>query len=229
MPTLFYRCWLISCFVLFVPLQLVLCMSNSVNQHPTFWKAHLESPENVLELPASSCWVLRAGGVMKTECVQAFPVEKKWGSPITQDTQCLVTALSHYGLLMGLSLGKLPSLPPWWISPWLLNMIMAWGPSFLNFKGSKANMFDLKWLFLYYYYFLLIFSVITPIGNILLCLIYVTSTTISNWTMVQCKVWQNFCLFNHADKNTRLGFCWVFKGGKAEPKKTSPFSRPWVL
>lgn len=92
---------------MFVPLQLVPCMSNSVNQHPTFWKVHLESPENVLELTASSCWVLRAGGVMKTECVQAFPVEKKWGSPITQDTQCLVTALSHYGLLMGLSLGKI--------------------------------------------------------------------------------------------------------------------------
>lgn len=86
------------------------------------------------------------------ERCKLFPFEgeekKKWGSPIIPDTTCLVTALSHYGLLMRLSLGKLPTLPlPWWISPWLLHMIMAKGPSSLIFRVCKQTFEELKRLF----------------------------------------------------------------------------------
>lgn len=87
------------------------------------------------------------------ESVASFSIwgrkkKKKWGSPITPDTTCLVTALSHYGLLMRLSLGKLPTLPlPWWISPWLLHMIMAKGPSSLIFRVCKQTFEELKRLF----------------------------------------------------------------------------------
>lgn len=69
-----------------------------------------------------------------------FPFEKKWGSPITQDTTCLMTALSHYGLLMWLSVGKLPSLPlPWWISPWLPNVENGKRSFLLNFPVLKKQ------------------------------------------------------------------------------------------
>lgn len=71
---------------------------------------------------------------------QDFPSEKKWGSPITQDTTRLMTALSHYGLLMWLSEGKLPSLPPpWWISPWLPNVENAKRSFLLNFPAPKKQ------------------------------------------------------------------------------------------
>lgn len=146
------------------PLQPVSYMSNSVGDILHFQKKKpLETPENVLELIASSCWVIRVGGVMKTE--RAFPFEKKWGSPITQDTTCLVTALSHYGLLMWLSLGKLPSRPPpWWISPWLPNMIMVKGPSSLIFRGWKQT--SMIWRGCVLDTILQPFSMIIPAGNI---------------------------------------------------------------
>lgn len=95
---------------------------------------------DLLHLAAGSCvWV---EGAMKMERAreQAFPVEKKWGSPITQDTTCLVTALSHYGLLMRLSQEKLPPLPLlWWISLWLLNMRT------LNLERSPSSLILRAW------------------------------------------------------------------------------------
>ena len=95
---------------------------------------------DLLHPAAGSCtWV---DGAMKMERAreQAFPVEKKWGSPITQDTTCLVTALSHYGLLMRLSQEKLPPLPLlWWISPWLLNMRM------FNLEKSSSSLILRAW------------------------------------------------------------------------------------
>lgn len=51
-----------------------------------------------------------------------------------------MTALSHYGLLMWLSVGKLPSLPlPWWISPWLPNVENGKRSFLLNFPVLKKQ------------------------------------------------------------------------------------------
>lgn len=166
-------------------LQLVSYMSNSVGDILHFQRMPLETPENVLELIASSCWVIRVGGVMKTE--RAFPFEKKWGSPITQDTTCLVTALSHYGLLMWLSLGKLPSLPPpWWISPWLPNMIMVKGPSSLIFRGWKQT--SMIWSGCFRYNFTAIQYDYTCWKHLCICRNICHTMTISNLLMDQCKV-----------------------------------------
>lgn len=102
-------------------------------------------------------WGVRGDGERLS--MQDFPFEKKWGSPITQDTTCLMTALSHYGLLMWLSVGKLPSLPPsWWISPWLPNVENGKGSFLLNFPATgkksnkKTNSYDLRRLFCTQFY-----------------------------------------------------------------------------
>lgn len=109
---------------------------------PTFLTPRLESNTRILTVLHRAA-ALREWGERGDEerlSVQDFPFEKKWGSPITQDTTCLMTALSHYGLLMWLSVGKLPALPPpWWISPWLPNVENGKRSFLLNFPATAGK------------------------------------------------------------------------------------------
>lgn len=125
-------------------LQPISFTSNSVRNILHFPKCLLKTPREC----SSTYWIqlLRYMSGKKTWWRQkergrkAFPVEKKWGSPITQDTTCRVTALSHYGLLMRLSLEKLPSLPLlWWIFFWLLNVKMANSPFLLDSRLTTTS------------------------------------------------------------------------------------------
>lgn len=88
-------------------------MLTNCHLHQSNWQVHLKDnprhaswkPLTAFSKVVSSCWVGCDEDGRNKEAI--FPVKKKWGSPITQDTTCLMTALLLYWLLMRLSLGKI--------------------------------------------------------------------------------------------------------------------------